>query len=71
MNDIKTLLVGIAGLLGVLCIFAAMIIFARSKLGGESQGGGMAEQGLIGCVLGAAAAFAAAAFIQAQNFQIF
>lgn len=66
--DLKGLLAGIATTLGVLCTFAALILFAMSKIN-DSQGG-RAEGFMIGCVIAAIAAYAAAGWIATQNLEI-
>ena len=68
--DLKGLLAGIATIMGILCTFAALILFAMNKIGGDSAGGGMGEKALIGCVIAAVACYAAAAWIATQSLDI-
>ncbi|MEG0504252.1 MAG: hypothetical protein RR547_06365 [Raoultibacter sp.] len=67
--DMKTMLIGIATLMGTLCTFAALILYAMSKIG-ENSGGGVSEAKMIGCAIAAVSAFAAAAYLATQDFTI-
>lgn len=67
-NDLKTLLAGIATVMGVLCAFAALILYAMGKIN-DTQGG-RGEGMMIGCIVASIACLGAAAFIQSQNLDI-
>lgn len=67
--DLKTLLVGIATIAGVLCTFATFILYGMSKIG-EQSGGGVGEGKMIGCAIAAIACYGAAAYIGTQDLTI-
>lgn len=64
-TDLANLLAGIATAMGVLCAFAALILFAMGKIN-DTQGG-RGEGFMIGCTVASIACFGAAAFIAAQS----
>lgn len=63
--SLASLLSGIATAMGILCAFAALILYAMGKIS-DTQGG-RGEGFMIGCIVASAACFGAAAFIQSQS----
>lgn len=63
--SLASLLSGIALAMGVLCAFAALILYAMGKIS-DTQGG-RGEGFMIGCIVASAACFAASAFILSQS----
>lgn len=68
MEDVKSLLTNICGIGTILCIFAALILFAAGKL--SDSLGARGEGMMIGCIIAAAAFAAAGAYISTQNLSI-
>ena len=66
--DLQSLLSGVATIGGVLCTFAAIVLFAMGKLS-DTQGA-RGEAMMIGCAMAAVAMYAAAAYINTQNLVI-
>lgn len=68
--DLKGILAGIATVIGILCAFATLILFAMGKLGDQASGGA-GEAKMVACATAAVAAFGAAAYISTQDLNIF
>ncbi len=66
--NLSELLAGIATIIAVICVFAALVLYAMTRFG--DQGTGRSEGMLVGFVIGAAAAAAAAVFISTQNLTL-
>lgn len=66
--DLNALLTGIGTVMGTLCGFGALILYAMGKIN-DTQGG-RGEGMMIGLVCAAAACYAAAAYISTANLNI-
>lgn len=67
--DLKTILVGFATVVASICIFAALVLYAMSKIG-ENNGGGVSEAKMLGLGIAGVAATAAAIYIGTQDLTI-
>ena len=68
MDELKAMLAGICTVGSILCIFAAIILFAAGKL--SDSLGARGEATMIGCIIAAAAFGAAGAYISTQDLSI-
>lgn len=67
--DLKGLLSGIAIVMGVLCTFAALILYGAGKISDQSSGG-VGEGKMIACAVAAVACYGAATWILTQDLTI-
>lgn len=66
--DLKSLLVSIATIAGILCTFATLFLYGFSRIG--DGGNGRSESIMIGTAVAAVAFYGAAAYIATQNLTI-
>lgn len=67
--SVNTFLIGVAAVLGSLCIVGGLITFAMSQAN-DIQGGATSQKALMGFAAGAAACFAAVAYLVANPLSI-